>query len=196
MKPIKKNKEMRRFTTIYASVIVLLMAGTAAFAQRTYTLNPSPDLKVEGTSTIHDWHMTSSQATGKAVMTPGPNGASAITNLTITMPVESLKSGKGQMDTNAYKALKTNKYPNIQFELTEVTSINGTTIKAKGKLTISGSSKTFTLDVKQKLVGNAIEFSGTLPIKFSEFNVDPPTAIFGTIKTGDALQLYFTVVFN
>jgi polyisoprenoid-binding protein YceI len=100
------------------------------------------------------------------------------------------------MDTNAYKALKTDKYPDIRFVLTEVSSINGATIKAKGKLTISGSSKDFSLDVKQKLVGNAIEFSGTLPIKFTEFKVEPPTAIFGTIKTGDALELSFTVTFK
>jgi polyisoprenoid-binding protein YceI len=187
---------MKRFATIFSSVFVLLLIYNEGNAQRTYTLSSNPDLKVAGTSTIHDWHMTSSKATGKAEMTQGADGASAITSLSITMPVESLKSGKGQMDTNAYKALKTDKYPDIRFELTEVASINGSIIKAKGKLTISGSSKTFSLDVTQKLVGNTIEFSGTLPIKFSEFNVEPPTAIFGTIKTGDALQLSFTVIFK
>jgi polyisoprenoid-binding protein YceI len=187
---------MKKINTIISSLFVLLLFCTEANAQSTYTLSSNPDLKVEGTSTIHDWHMTSTTATGKASMTQGPNGASAITSLSITLPVESLKSGKGQMDTNAYKALKTNKYPDIRFELMEVVSINGSTINAKGKLTISGSSKVVSLDVKQKLVGNTIEFSGTLPIKFSEFNVEPPTAIFGTIKTGDALQLSFTVVFK
>lgn len=186
---------MKRFTTILSGFFVLLLVNTGVLAQKTYTLSANPDLKVTGTSTIHDWHMTSAKATGKAAMTPGTSGAAEISSLSITMPVESLKSGKGQMDTNAYKALKTDKYPDIRFELTNA-SVSGSTIKASGKLTISGSTKTVSLDVKQKLVGEAIEFTGTLPIKFSEFNVEPPTAIFGTIKTGDALQLYFTVLFK
>ncbi len=187
---------MKRFALTISVFLILLSFNKEAVSQKVYTLDSTPDLKVSGTSSIHDWHMESTKATGKAEMTLGASGAEVIKSLTFTMPVESLKSGKGQMDNNAYKALNTDKHPDIRFVLTEVSSINGTLIKAKGKLTISGSSKDFSFDVNQKLVGNAIEFSGTLPIKFSEFNVEPPTAIFGTIKTGDALQLSFTVLFK
>lgn len=190
------NEKMKRLALTISVLLTILLINNEAISQRAYTLDSNPNLKVEGTSSIHDWHMESTKATGKAEMTPGANGAETIKSLSFTMPVESLKSGKGQMDTNAYKALKTDKYPDIQFVLTEVSSINGTQIKAKGKLTITGSSKVISLDVTQKAVGNSIEFSGTLPIKFSEFNVSPPTAVFGTIKTGDALQLSFTVTFK
>lgn len=187
---------MKRIALTFSIFLILLLGSKEGISQQVFTLDSNPNLKVAGTSSIHDWHMESKKATGKAEMTLGANGAEAIKSLTITMPVESLKSGKGQMDTNAYKALKSDKYSDIQFVLTEVTSINGAQIKAKGKLTFTGSTKTVLIDVTQKLVGNAVEFSGTLPIKFSEFNVAPPTAIFGTIKTGDALQLSFTVVFK
>jgi polyisoprenoid-binding protein YceI len=187
---------MKEFIRIFLVMVALVPVSNQVRAQQAYSLEQEPQLKVEGTSTIHDWEMVSSRATGTAQASFNDDGSFNITSLYVALPVKSLKSGKSQMDVNAYKALKADKFSEIRFELAEVLAITSSTIRATGKLTIAGTSRTITIEVKYALKDEAIQFSGTKSIKFSEFNIDPPTAIFGTIKTGDGLELSFNVIFK
>ena len=100
------------------------------------------------------------------------------------------------MDNNAYKALDEKQYPQIYFELTEVESIIDQMIKAKGNLTISGNSSMVSLEVNYQLSEDDIWFTGSIPITFTQFKLDPPKALFGTIKTGDDLKISFETIFK
>ena len=56
--------------TISKALCVFLMITTVAgFAQKTYTLDAKPQLKIIGTSNIHDWDMISEKASGNLVAT-------------------------------------------------------------------------------------------------------------------------------
>jgi len=183
--------------TVKAALLLLLIAFQfQTFAQATYSLDVDPELKVSGTSTIHDWEMTANSASGMAKITIENDRLINISFLEITMLARSLKSGKGAMDTNAYKALKADRHPSIFFELIEVEKIANKQVTAKGKLTLSGASRVVILDVNYEINSDQLWFSGKHNIKFSEFNIDPPTAVFGTIKTGDDLTLSFNVIFK
>ena len=165
-------------------------------AQTTFALASASEFNVSGTSTIHDWKMTSATASGEATITVIGNKLTGIETLKVSMVVRTLKSGKGQMDNNAYKALKADKYPVITLELIEVLTISYNKIKASGKLTIAGTTKLVTVETEYNLSGNSITISGLVPITFTQFNIEPPTAVFGTIKTGDDLQLSFNLTFR
>ena len=69
-------------------------------------------------------------------------------------------------------------------------------MQIKGKLTIAGASKTIPLEATYSIEGESVTFSGSIDILFSEYNVAPPTAVFGTIKTGDELTLSFQATFS
>lgn len=171
--------------------------GLGAHAQQTYAVSGAQEMKVSGTSTIHDWDMIATEGiTGTANMLLENGKLTKITSLTLSFPVKSLKSGKSSMDSNAYKALLEPKNPSIKYEMTELTGITGNTIKTKGKLTIAGDTQTIPLTVTYSVSGSTVKFTGTHPIKFTQFKVSPPSAVFNTIKTGDDLTLAFQTNFT
>lgn len=167
-----------------------------ATAQQTYQLSSTQKFTVSGTSSIHDWEMVSEGATGTAKIELDAQTIESIPSLQVQLPSKTLKSGKSSMDSNAYEALNASKHPQITFVLTEVESISGQMIRAKGKLTISGTTQNIGLDVNYRATGNEVKFTGQFPISFSQFNLEPPTAVFGTIKTGDKLNISFETTFK
>lgn len=165
-------------------------------AQETFVLASGADLKVEGTSTLHDWEMVTTGATGQAKMQLNGRQIASISDLKVAFAVNSLKSGKGQMDDIAHETLKAKKYPHISFELKEVQQITPDAVKAAGNLTIAGTTRLVTMVVNYAVNDGAISFTGVKNIKFTDFKVDPPKAMFGTIKTGDDLKLTMDLTFK
>ncbi|WP_200976937.1 YceI family protein [Echinicola sp. 20G] len=177
--------------------MLLVLIAFYAKAQESFTLSANQEFKVSGTSTLHDWDMVSEKgATGTMSAKLNGTAIEEIKSLKITLPVSELKSGKSAMDKKAYEAMDTKKNPNIYFELDKVNEITGDKIKATGKLTISGNSKSVSMDVGYKVSGGTVTFEGEAPITFTTFNVDPPTAMFNTIKTGNELKIAFNAQFK
>ena len=175
---------------------ILLIVGVETVAQNAYTLIINQEFKVSGTSTLHDWDMVSDDATGEGQITIENQKITRINSLVVTLPTKSLKSGKGSMDDNAYEALVAKKYPEIQFELIEIETITDQSLRAKGNLIIVGTKSLVSLQVDYVITGNTVQFSGSFPITFTQFNIEPPKALLGTIKTGDKLQISFETTFK
>ncbi len=174
----------------------ILLLGFPAQAQHNYVPSGLQEIKVSGTSTIHDWDMVSNQGLKGTCQATLENGALvSVQALNLEIPVKSLKSGKSGMDKNAYATLQESTHPFMKFILTEIESIQGSVIKAKGKLTVAGHTEPISLVVNYKTDGSKLSFSGKYDITFSQFKIDPPTAVFNTIKTGDELSLSFNISF-
>lgn len=182
--------------TFFTTLFVLAFSHTAVWAQQQYKISGTPNITIAGTSTMHDWTMTSKQATSVAQFeTDAAGQLTKVNAIVVTIPAESLKSGKGAMDKNAYNALKTDKNKDIKFQLTSAI-INGNNIVAQGTLTIAGNSKPTELIVTGKPVAGAIHFQGSKKIKMTEFNVEPPSFMFGSVKTGDEITITFDVTLS
>jgi polyisoprenoid-binding protein YceI len=171
------------------------------FAQTKYRVQ-SANITLSGTSTLHDWTMKANQATSDAVFqTAGNDKINDLTNLSFSMPAKSLKSEHTLMDNNTYKALDVDKNPNISFVLTsaDVTPIDATTynIKAKGRLTIAGTTKETDLTATGKLnpADKSLQVTGAKKFKMTDYGVKPPTVMFGSIKTGDDITVAYNLKF-
>ncbi|MFM8833942.1 MAG: YceI family protein [Cytophagales bacterium] len=104
-----------------------------------------------------------------------------------------LKCGKNAMDKNAYSALNTDKYKKITFMLSH-SKMEGGTIRCDGNLTIAGITKPITLEANYKVNTNGdLTCNAKFALKMTDFKVEPPTFMFGTIKTGDDLTLTFSI---
>lgn len=183
----------RNLSGFYAIILFLLLAFNAT-AQTKFSFSDVKEMKVSGTSTIHDWEMEAENGVSATASMSLENGQlKGISSLKVELKAESLKSGTKGMDTNAYKALVTDKYPTISFELVGPAQINGNKVTANGRMTISGTSQTIPLEVTYQVNGSKVSFSGSKEIKFTDYKIDPPKAVFGTIKTGDELTLSFDI---
>ncbi|WP_339609137.1 YceI family protein [uncultured Planktosalinus sp.] len=158
-------------------------------------------MTVFGTSNIHDWDMKAEKMSGDASFKIENGKLAAIDKLTYAVEVESLKSGKSGMDKNAYNALDTKKHKTINYNLTKVTKISDTgsnsySIETIGNLTIAGQTKQVPITFNVQLNGSKLTFSGKVKINMTHYNVEPPKALMGTVKTGEDLTLDFKVLYN
>jgi polyisoprenoid-binding protein YceI len=187
------------FPHSFISVVVLLFCFQTASAQ-TYTLdNGTSFLQVNGTSSLHDWHLDAEEQSG--LIEFSDLLTAQISRLKFSVQSESLKSGKSSMDKNTFKALKTDKHKTIDFDFKDVKSIeklseNNYEVALNGNLTVSGVTKQVTIGFKLVIENNLIKLNGEKTILMTDFGIEPPKALLGTIKTGDEITIAFKPVFK
>ena len=193
---IINTKKPNRVVSI---IILFFLTFNLISAQQFNLLNGESKLTVLGTSSLHDWHVTAENQSGKIVFKNLETGE--IEKCNVEIIAESLKSGKSSMDKNTYKALKTDSYKTISFQLVEVKETvnkgNGKfTVHTQGDLTIAGVKKRVSLDFTTTIADNKITLVGEKKFKMTDFKIDPPKAMFGTITTGDEVTIKFSTIFK
>lgn len=178
--------------------MVFVMTYSTALIAQNYKLDPSnSNLIVFGTSNLHDWEIKAESQQGNLVL----NSDNDIKSLQISIEAEGLKSGKSGMDKNTYKALNTKSYKTIEFKYTKTTSIdkkddNSYKLTIQGDLKVNGVTKNISMTIDVQVTNNNVTLTGKKTIKMTEFEVEPPTALLGTIKTGDEVTISFNSKFN
>lgn len=168
----------------------------SANGQKNYELIKEQNFSVFGTSTLHDWEMTSTEGTGNANFTITDSNLEEINGITINILSETLKSDKAAMDKVAYKTLKTNKFKTIEYVLKTAEKVNENTWNLTGTLTIAGVSRELKTQVKTAISDDIVSLEGTNRITFEEYGMTPPKALLGTVKTGKEMVLNFNIHFN
>lgn len=195
---------MKMFQVIQLTALIVMLTGSlfTLNGQAKFNAKNNIGLTVSGTSTMHDWVMKSSTGDCNATFVEDANGNLAdLTALNFTVSAKSLKSGKGGMDKNAYKALKTDKAPNISATLksAEVTTKDNKnyTIKAIIKLTIAGKTlETELLAQAKRINDNSYAVKGEKKISMMDYGVEAPSFMLGAVKTGNDVVLNFDAVLN
>src|SRR6185369_1129197 len=143
-----------------------------------------------GTSTLHNWEMKSADIAIEAIFKTSPEGKpTQLDAIKVIIPAETLKSGKGAMDKNAYSSLKTEKFKTISFVMTNSKMESGK-ITGSGSLTIAGVTQKIDFEVTGTIKpDNSIQCKGEKRMKMTDFNVEPPTFMMGTIKTGNEIVI-------
>ncbi|MDG4716270.1 YceI family protein [Winogradskyella marincola] len=190
--------------TLKTPILYLLFFVSTLFSfqqlvSQNYTLSKSSVLSVEGTSSLHDWELNAEEQSGN--LNVSNSEEFTINKLDFSVKAESLKSGKSAMDKKTFKALNTDKHKKITFLMSSVSQlekISESHFKAtvKGKLTISGTTKSVSLSFNLKIDGDKIYLNGEKSLKMTDYGVEPPKALLGTIKTGDEIKIIFKSVFN
>lgn len=176
------------------SIYIFLLIALPIEAQVNFRNTSDSRITISGTSTLHDWTMTSSAGRFKAEMELTDDGTpSKLMALTFSILSESLKSGHTAMDKNAYSALDTDTYKIIKFDLTDAT-INASTIQCTGNLSIAGITKSIQVEASYKRSENQmLHCVGAKKIMMSDFGVEAPVFMFGTVRTGDEIMIAFDV---
>lgn len=176
---------------------VVFAISTIATAQNFSVVPQTAAINVHGTSNVHDWDMKPSKITGDLEL----NSSKQINKVNLKIEVKSLKSGNGIMDSKTYDAFDYKKNPYIIFELTEATPTkiteNDTEITLTGNLTFAGATKKISIKTLGKLTKSGdYQLKGSVPLKMTDFKMKPPTAMLGTMKTGDAVTVKFDLTFK
>ena len=178
--------------------VIFLSIHLLSFSQSQFNLYDSASkLVVSGTSTVHDWEIDVEHFKCDATMSLNEKQAISISGINFSCPVENIKSHNRIMDNKTFDALKGDKFPEIKFSSSELLSIPTSVAdaKIKGKLTIAGKTNDATLQFKAVSENqNRINVKGETHLKLSDYNIDPPTAMMGALKTGDEITITYNVV--
>ena len=184
----------------------LALTATLASAQTVkYQAAPGSKLKMDGTSTVHDWTVESSliggslewdgafDAAPKAGKVPGAKVESIVL-------VRSLKSGKSSMDAVMQDAMKADANPKISYKLNELTlkeapksATDSMQFDSKGDITVSGVTKPLSMPVTVTRDGDKLKIHGVATLKMTDHGIKPPAPAvgLGLIKTGDEVKITF-----
>ncbi|WP_416442118.1 YceI family protein [Leeuwenhoekiella sp. A16] len=188
-----------RLTTI---LVISFLSLNASLLAQTFTLQKSASqMAVFGTSNLHDWELTVENMQGTIEVKQEGNVLKSISKLDLSILAESLKSGKNGMDKNTFKALNTKDYQNITYKLKSVESINAKnsgeyTVNTTGDLMLAGVTKPISLVFDAKIVQSKITLSGEKEINMTDYKIEPPKALFGTITTGEKVIIKFKATFT
>jgi polyisoprenoid-binding protein YceI len=181
---------------------VTLAAAMTVSAQNRYVATPGSKVTVEGTSNIHDWTVEGQVISGvleldkDTLLKAAPGKVNC--SVQVKIPVRSLKSGKDKMDEVMQEHMSMDKYPMIDYKLTELTVVKGTAggpveCESKGDLTISGVTNKITMPVTITKDGDdKLKIAGKISkLKMTTYNIKPPqpALAMGLIKTGDEVNL-------
>lgn len=170
-------------------------------AQEVKVNNANSKLTIFGTSNLHDWDMKAERMSGTAAFKMEDGKLTGIDKLIFVVDVESLKSGKSGMDKNAHSALSSNKHKTINYTLTRVSKVTETgnntyTVETTGNLRIAGETKLVSIKFTAKTSGNNVTLTGKVPLNMTQYKIDPPRALMGTVRTGEEVTIDFEVVYN
>jgi hypothetical protein len=210
----------RRFRYLFfvgLAILGLTLSTTHAHADRAQLQFQSgqSDMKITGSSTVHDWTCGEVTTRGyiavdRSVVEDGTielgtlasslkddEAGTPVTKLNV--PVKKMHCSKDGMDPKMYKALKANDHPTIEFDLESVrvmdTSESETEslkLQSVGTLSIAGVERQIKMPVTVQNAGDTgLRVKGRKSMKMSDYDVEKPTAMWGTITAYDKVTVHF-----
>jgi len=172
-----------------------------------YDAQPTGSMvKVDGTSTVHDWSVKSQLIAGYIefdssfdLEKPAPGKVNA--KASIVIPVRQIKSDKSSMDNVMYDAMKQKDHPRIEYHLTEMTlkeapkaADAALVFDTKGELVVSGVTNKVAMPITMTRADkDKLKFTGSTSVKMTSFGIQPPAPkiALGLISTGDDVKITF-----
>jgi polyisoprenoid-binding protein YceI len=196
-------------TRMFALTLLTAAAATLSAQGAPVTVAPGSKVVVAGGSNVHDWSIqgvtfqAAIELDAGYLTKPMTEIEKPIRSVSLTIPVKSLKSGKGKMDENTYKALNAEKYPEIRYVLTSyevdksLTTRDAFTAKTVGELTVAGTTTRVEMPLTAlRNESGAMVGEGKLQMKMTDVGVKPPVALLGTLRTKNEIEITFRVLLD
>jgi polyisoprenoid-binding protein YceI len=199
------TSRLKLFAAFLAAALVATGFLSAADTVRYTPVPNSSKLRMDGTSTIHDWHADTDIIGGFMELEatfPDASGKSAPSavkpKVEVKIPVRTLKSSGGKrMDAVMQEHMKFEQFKMIEYRVLELAPKAGAAgqFEATGALTIAGVTKTNSMLVTiERVETTKLKVKGTAAVKMTDFGIKPPApeiAGLSIIKTGDDVKLNF-----
>ena len=195
-----------RFLYVATLALLPLLPFSLRAAQDWVRYNAVPNsskVRVDGTSTIHDWSVESTALGGYVEFDPAfdlnkPALGRVNAHCDVRIFVRQLKSGKTDMDNVMYDSMKEKDHRRIDYRLSEMTLKEAPRspdapflFDTKGELVVAGVTNKIQMPVSLFRIGaDKLKFTGSTSVKMTSFGITPPTKL-AVFSTGDDVKLTF-----
>lgn len=179
---------------------VVIAAPKAPVVKQVPFVLKSTKAIVKGSSSLHAWESKVTQMEGKGAFETKDDELVAVKNVEIKIAVTGIKSKEGKkMDNKTYETFKSDEYPFIVYTVSnavvKVNASNVVTIEASGKLSMAGSTQSVPLSLTGKKLPNGdLQLSVSKKLKMTDYKMEPPVMLLGTIKVGNEITVEFDFV--
>ncbi|HEX6042357.1 YceI family protein [Longimicrobium sp.] len=179
------------------ALVVAVPALIAASTLPPLTFGAGSKVWVSGTSTVRGWRCESTQVSGTA-----DAGSTDIAQIgqargELTIPLSTLDCSNGTMNGHMRNALKAQQNPTIRFRATSVrvtpSGAEGA-VAMTGQLTIAGQTRDVTINGTAVREGNSLRVRGTEQLTMTDFGVQPPRLMAGTMRVHAPVTVGFDVI--
>jgi polyisoprenoid-binding protein YceI len=198
-------KMKKTLITVSALFAVTATAGAQSASAIRLRLDPTSEVTIEGTSSLHAFHCKTNKIMAYVDVDPGytkdlTKVARPITSVKVNIVVRTLSCGNGQMDKNMYSTLDADKNPLIKYTMSNYDIIDGTrspaafVAKTTGTLTISGQEKVINMKINaERLSDGKATAQAEEAILMTDFGIKPPSFMFGRLKVGNEVTVKFNL---
>ncbi len=188
--------------TAWLAAILTVSLPLASFSQaKAELLLPESKVSVRGTSNLHEWEVGFGKYEVNFSFSNTESGKMTIDNVKAVFSGASVTSDNSIMTGKARNALIINDKSDIVFVSEGVEDVINKDGKItgimNGKLQLGGISRPIAVSFSGNIKGDRIYISGSEEINMTDYGIKPPTALLGTLKTGEKvtvdLQLSFLV---
>lgn len=189
-----------RLPLALAALAPLMAASTRA----PLDVQPESRLWIAGTSTVRSFQCQAGsfeakiESAGSGAVAAVLGGEKAVSNVVVTVPVDKLDCRNATMNEHMRKALKADKNPAVVFKVAAydlAKSAEGVAVTLTGTLTLGGVEKPITVDAQAKSGDNGtLLVSGTREVRMTEFGLQPPKLMLGTLKVDERIKVGFDVI--
>jgi len=175
--------------------LLLLPVATPAIGQDAIAFSDSSRIWIDGTSNRSDWTVHAQIFEAHLFMdtraeAPVPDSVALVVD---AMALESRKSTI--MDRLMQRTLNASNHPEIRFMSTSIERVDSLEAwTVTGDLAIAGETRSVTVPVLRSEEGGAMVWTGSSTILMTDFNMRPPTAMFGALHTADEVTVHFRLV--
>ncbi len=182
---------------LFAGAVLLAVPALIAAGAVPLTFAPGSRVWVSGTSTVRGWRCESTQVGGGADAASTELGQMGPARGEITIPLSALDCRNGTMNGHMRAALRAEQHPVIRFRATSVRVTPGGTegaVAMTGQLTIAGQSRDVTVAGTAVREGAGLRVRGTEALSMTDFGVQPPRLMAGTLRVHAPVTVGFDVV--
>jgi hypothetical protein len=167
-----------------------------------YSIENGSSLSISGTSNVNTFSCLCAETFKRQVLEivrVDSTRQLRFKNAVLKLPTQSMDCNNSRMNSDLCDALKSSKYPYIVVELQQIqlrpTALNATRnewfdVVAVATLTITDVCKPIVMDVRGIRLGDdRYRFVCSKNVRMTDFNVDPPTALFGLIKVNNDIKI-------
>lgn len=203
---------MQAIKFIIAAVFLFMQSMGTIQAQdgnaTEFIVQPETEVTILGSANVTDWDADVSTIEGSINIEKPENSdwselqAGWFRSSRLTMPVADIKDhDSGSMTDNLQNYLKKDDHPQITFELERVTDValadnsdNAFEVTAEGVINAAGVDHRVTLQAMVTVDGDKIRINGEHEMLMTDFGIDPPRAMLGTIRARDPITVEFNMV--
>ena len=181
------------------ALLVLVPFAVGAAGQRVarYGLGAESRFWIDGTSTAGAFTCTAARVAGVGQV--AAEGAAAIGGR-VTVPVRAFDCGNRRMNVDMGRALKGDAHPAVRFEVQSAAlagpgASGWTRARATGSLDLAAVVRPLVVDVEgRSLPDGRVRLRGRMPMRMTDFGVDPPTGLLGLVRAHDRILVRFDLV--